>query len=99
MEPMLRSSRADLEIVVEVTPKMLEAEGTTCEALVDFFENFGFYPNRLDNDYSAQAYISRGVPSRPTRIETIPLNADQTDGVFSRLNASSLCPLSSSAMI
>jgi FkbM family methyltransferase len=90
MESMLRSSRADLEVVVEVTPKMLEAEGTTCENLVNFFGSFGFYPYRLDNDYSARAYISRSVPSRPTRIETIPRDVDQIDIVFSRVNTGSL---------
>ena len=90
MKPMLRSSRDDLEIVVEVTPKLLEAEGTACETLLDFFRSWGFYPYRIDNDYSELAYVARGVPSRPTRIEKISRTADQTDVVFSRVDASSL---------
>jgi FkbM family methyltransferase len=90
MSSMICAARKDLEIIVEVAPRMLEAEGITCQDLLHLFSTWGFNSYRIDNDYSAASYITRGVPVRPKRIETIPTSIDQTDLVFSRINAGSL---------
>lgn len=90
MKPLIGSCRQDLEIIVEVAPKMLEAEGRTGQDLLDLFAGWGFFPYRIENDYSAEAYISRRAPVRPERIDAIPTTTDQTDMIFSRVNAKSI---------
>jgi FkbM family methyltransferase len=90
MASWLHACRMDLEIIVEVTPKLLQTEGRTCQDLLDFFSGFGFYPYRIENNYSAKAYFARVLPSRPERIDLNTVVKDQSDIVFSRINAASL---------
>ncbi|HEY3129426.1 MAG TPA: FkbM family methyltransferase, partial [Acidobacteriota bacterium] len=90
MASLLRACRTDLEIIIEVAPKMLEAEGRTCQEFLDFFAALGFHPYRIENDYSAAAYFAPRTPTRPQRIEQIPTETDQTDLIFSRIDAASL---------
>jgi FkbM family methyltransferase len=53
MGQILCSGRTDLEIMVEVDPKLLANQGKRPEDLVKIFSDAGFYPYSLENDYSA----------------------------------------------
>jgi FkbM family methyltransferase len=87
MREALRRARPDLEIVVEVSPRELRAQGTSAEEVMAVFAAARFFPYRLENDYSAGSYLTDGDP-RPRRI-TAPLSR-QTDVVFSRRDAAFL---------
>jgi len=83
--------RVDLEIVVEVSRSMLQAQGKTIDDMLTLFATWGFKPYHVQNDYSESAYLNKATPVRPTRIESIPTgSADQFDLVFSRIDARSL---------
>jgi FkbM family methyltransferase len=88
--PALAACRTDLEIVMEVAHEMLRAEGQSCEDLLTLFQSMGFHPYHVENDYSAMAYLSKQMPSRPKRIDQVPTVADQTDIIFSPLDAPQL---------
>jgi FkbM family methyltransferase len=90
MASLFPACRMDLEIIVEVTPQILQAEGRTCQDLLDFFSGFGFYPYRIENNYSPKAYFARVLPSRPERIDLNTTVTNQSDIIFSRINAASL---------
>jgi len=88
--PSLAGCREDLEIVLEVAPEMLQAEGKSCEDLLTLFRGLGFHPYLVENDYSAIAYLSKAMPNRPKRIVQVPARAEQTDIIFSRVDAPQL---------
>ncbi|MGD0059694.1 MAG: FkbM family methyltransferase [Verrucomicrobiia bacterium] len=91
MAPLLRDSRKDLEIVVEISRSMLEAQGKTEGDILGLFSDWGFHSYRIENDYSAAAYLTPNPPIRPKRIERIPNGSgDQSDVIFSRVDAASL---------
>ncbi|MGH9433102.1 MAG: FkbM family methyltransferase, partial [Terriglobia bacterium] len=90
LAPLIGELRRDVEIVVEVTPSVLEAEGRSGKDLLRLFGDCGFHSYRIENDYSAASYYARITPSRPERIKQIPAGAHQADLVFSRVDASSL---------
>ncbi len=83
MMPLLASGRSDLEVVVEINPGHLARQGKTSSEILDAFDNHGFYPYRIDNDYSPSGYLS---PSgrRPERIKGVV--REQMDVIFSRRN-------------
>lgn len=91
MAALLETCRRDLEIIVEVTPRMLEAEGRTCQDLLCFFTDRGFNAYRIENDYSAEAYFSPDI-ERPERIKDIASVSllDQADLIFSRIDSAYL---------
>ncbi len=82
--------RRDLEIVVEVAPRMLQEQGKSCQDVLDFFGSWGMHPYSIENDYLAAAYYSRTAPRRPQRIVRIPTETEQTDVIFSRTDAAFL---------
>jgi FkbM family methyltransferase len=84
---LLDDGRSDLEIMVEVAPRMLQEQGKSCQDVLDFFGARGFHPYSIENDYSAAAYYSRTSPRQPKRIVYIPAEAEQTDVIFSRVDA------------
>jgi len=87
MEKIFNELRPDVEIILEVAPKILESNGNSCADLLNKFTKWGFFAYRIINDYSADAYLSRINYARPARIETIPTTTDQVDIVFSRLDS------------
>jgi FkbM family methyltransferase len=87
MREALHHARPDLEIVVELSPRTLRAQGTTAEEVLAVFAAARFHPYRLENDYSAGSYMDV-ADVRPRRI-TGPISA-QTDVVFSRRDAAFL---------
>ncbi len=88
MKPLMPCGRDDLEVVIEVNSKMLEAEGRTPKDVLDFFADFGFHPYRIENDYLQERYLFREAPQVPRRIEQVV--TEQTDLIFSRIDAESL---------
>jgi len=73
--------------MVEVAPRMLQEQGKSCQDILDFFAAWGLHPYSIENDYSAAAYYSQTAPRRPQRIVRIPTETDQTDLIFSRIDA------------
>ena len=88
MEPLMRGGRDDLEIMIEVNPSALKAEGRTPEEVFDFFAGFGFHAYQFENDYLAERYIRREAPVPPKRVGDVP--TEQADIVFSRVEAETL---------
>jgi FkbM family methyltransferase len=90
MGALLEHGREDLEVIVEVAPKLLEAEGVTSDVLLAFFAARGFHAYHVVNDYAAVAYFDGRHPVAPRRVESIPAGPAQTDMIFSRVDADSL---------
>jgi len=84
---LLNQCRRDMEIMVEVSPRMLQAQGKSCQDVLDFFAAWGLHAYSIENDYSAAAYYSRTAPRQPQRIVRIPTETDQTDLIFSCIDA------------
>jgi FkbM family methyltransferase len=85
MAELLENGRDDLEIMVEVTPKLLAAEHHTAEELLGLFARHGYRPYLLENSYSPLAYCARSVPCSPRPITNMPARSEQADIIFSRL--------------
>jgi FkbM family methyltransferase len=91
MASMMSTCRQEVEIIMEVSRSMLAVHGKTPQDLVDLFSSWGFHPYRVVNDYSAMAYVGRGTPIQPKRIEQIfDGKDDQTDVIFSRVDSGTL---------
>ena len=87
--PFLSELRRDAEIILEVTPSELRAQGHTPEQFIQRFAAGGFFPYVLENRYSVDYFLSGPKDSRPARLENFHL-AQQTDLVFSRIDAAHL---------
>jgi hypothetical protein len=88
MLPLLNSSRPDLEIIVEIIPECLAQQGKRPEELLSLLLDAGFYPYRLENDYSAVSYLPPYTETRPTRLRDAIESC--TDIVFSRQDSEQL---------
>jgi FkbM family methyltransferase len=88
MEPLLRDARDDLEVVMEITPRTLQLQGTSAENIIGAFRANGFHAYELSNDYQSDCYVPPITVRRPVRLAE-PLRA-QADVVFSRLDRASL---------
>jgi FkbM family methyltransferase len=85
MQGLLRDGARELEVFVELTPKSLAAAGRTVDDVLAMFAGCGFLPYVIENDYSAEGYMSRHPAQRPRRLrETI---SAQADVIFSRIDA------------
>ena len=84
MVELLQDCRQDLEVMVEVTPKLLTAEQHTSAELLALFAHHGFRPYILENDYSPLAYCAPSVPLSPRPITNLPADCEQADIIFSR---------------
>ena len=88
MQGLLRSGARELEVFVELTPKSLRACDRSVEDVLAMFAAHGFLPYAIENDYSAEGYMSPSAVRRPRRLrETV---SAQTDVIFSRIDAESL---------
>jgi FkbM family methyltransferase len=90
MRRLMSTCRDDLEVMIEVDAKMLEAEGRTSQDVLNFFGRYGFHSYRIENDYSANSYLGKNHARRPSRVRGAPITSDQTDFIFSRIDADSL---------
>ncbi|MET9958207.1 FkbM family methyltransferase [Streptomyces sp. NPDC006326] len=88
--PALPYLRADAELVVEVTPRLLSKQGESVTGIIDALrEHGGFHPYTLANDYDPAAYPrAMRRPQPPVRCTETP--REMTDLVFSRTDASRL---------
>lgn len=79
--------RADLEIVVEVSPAAMAASATPLGSVLEDFAALGYHWYHLENSYEAEDYRAATVvaPRRGTRVPT-----EQADLVLSRTDAPSL---------
>jgi FkbM family methyltransferase len=84
MTEILENCREDLEVMVEVTPKLLASEHHTADELLALFTRHGFQPYILENDYSPTAYFAPSAPTSPRRITSMPAGCEQADVIFSR---------------
>jgi FkbM family methyltransferase len=87
--PALPRLRTDVEIVTEVTPRLLAKQGESVEFILEAMRQQGFHVYRLANDYDPATYpqVMRR-PEPPVRCTEISL--DMSDLVFSRIEADQL---------
>jgi len=84
--PALPQMREDVELVIEVTPRLLAKQGEAAADIVDTLREQGFHAYTLANDYDPATYpqaIRR--PQPPVRCTEIP--KEMSDMVFSRTAA------------
>ncbi|MCC4321666.1 FkbM family methyltransferase [Streptomyces malaysiensis] len=88
--PLLDRLRPDAELTVEVTPQRMAELGDSVEELLAALTGHGFHVYRLTNDYAAGSYPDalRRAPEVPVRWRG-PV-AEESDLVFSRVDAESL---------
>ncbi len=80
--------RKDLELIVEIAPDRLAAQGQTPEQILSRMREHGFNAYTLENDYRARAYLHPAVPARPRRLRG--KIGRMADVVFSRVEAEEL---------
>jgi FkbM family methyltransferase len=77
----LPAMRADLEIVVEIVPEFLVAQGRSPDALVEAFQSRGYRTYKLEVDYTAASYVAKPLAGP---IEWHGGFGGQADYIFSR---------------
>lgn len=82
MVPLLRDSRADLAVIVEIEPVPLARGGKCPSDVMKIFLEAGFHAYRIENDYSPLSYLRPMADSRPIRLHSTPEQV--TEVVFSR---------------
>ncbi|HVU52829.1 MAG TPA: FkbM family methyltransferase [Polyangia bacterium] len=87
MREALRRAPDDLEVVVELSPRTLGAQGTTAEEVLSVFAEARFHPYRLEADDAAGSDREAADP-RPRRLTT-PISVE-TGLVLSRRDAAFL---------
>lgn len=80
--PLLRSSRVDLELIVEFHPQYLTEPSRHAEDLVQLLNAAGFHAYRLENDYWPFRHFKNQASKRPVRLQG-PIEGE-TVIVFSR---------------
>ncbi len=88
MTPEFSRTRPDLELVVEISPDLLVAQGYSAESLIELLARYGFNVYRIMNDYAASSYLDKSPPSPPMRWTGAV--TELGDFVFSRADAESL---------
>ncbi|MCH6161577.1 FkbM family methyltransferase [Streptomyces marispadix] len=86
LKPVLSQLRADVEVVVEVTPERMRALGDSVDELLATFQDRGFHTYQLDNDYDPGSYPAAIRRPRPPRRWLEPVT-EEMDLVFSRIDA------------
>jgi FkbM family methyltransferase len=86
--PALSRMRSDAELIVEISPELLAAQGYTADGLVGLLAEHGFNAYRIANGYCVSDYLSRAEPSPPRRWGS-PVT-ELSDFVFSRRDVTSL---------
>ncbi|MGE5219859.1 MAG: FkbM family methyltransferase [Chloroflexota bacterium] len=85
MESLIKGTRPDLEIIIEVNPELLARRGKTPAELLKPFLSAGYHTYLLENDYSPQSYIPLPREKRPQR--SSPPIQQTVDLVLSRQDA------------
>jgi FkbM family methyltransferase len=91
MKSWLAKTGKDLEIAIEISRSMMQAQGKDLQDILNIFGDFGFQGYRIQNDYLASTCLQRNVLSPPKRLIQWPdESVDQIDLIFSRVNAECL---------
>jgi FkbM family methyltransferase len=91
MKSWLAQTRGDLEIAIEISRSMMQAQGKDFQDILDVFSDFGFQGYHIQNDYQASTCLGLNDHSSPQRVMKWPDEAvDQIDLIFSRVDAISL---------
>ncbi|MFD8632275.1 FkbM family methyltransferase [Streptomyces sp. NPDC059533] len=89
LAPALGNLRADVELVIEVTPRSLAKQGQSVHDVLEPLQAHGFHTYRIANDYDPTSYPSAvRRPAAPERWDG-PVS-DMTDLIFSRVDADQL---------
>lgn len=89
LAPQLHRLRADTELVIEVTPRLLAKQGQAVDDVLDPLREHGFHVYRLANDYDPATYpTALRRPTPPERWRG-PVT-EMTDLVLSRVDAEQL---------
>lgn len=89
--PALPWLREDMELVVEIAPRLLAKQGESAADLIDTLHEQGFHTYTLTNDYDPATYPrAMRRPQAPVRCADVPKHL--TDLVFSRTDADRLTP-------
>lgn len=80
--------RPDCEIILEVGPHRLVAQGATVATLLAIFTDAGYFAYSIPNDYSCKDYLPPVKAEPPTRLRE-PVT-DQCDLIFSRRDVDTL---------
>ncbi|MDH6119368.1 FkbM family methyltransferase [Kitasatospora sp. GAS204A] len=87
--PAIPHLREDVELVVEVTPRLLAKQGESAAGIIDTLREHGFHVYTLTNDYDPATYPrAMRRPQPPVRCTETP--EQMTDLVFSRTDADRL---------
>ncbi|MEU6312236.1 FkbM family methyltransferase [Streptomyces sp. NPDC047014] len=92
LAPALGTLRADVELVIEITPRSLAKQGQSMQDVLGPLQEHGFHVYRIVNDYDPTSY------PRAVRRPAVPLRWDgsiseMSDLVFSRVDADHLDPI------
>ncbi|WP_028192428.1 FkbM family methyltransferase [Salinispora pacifica] len=89
LSPAIVQLHHSVEVVIEVTPRLLAKQGLTPTDVTAPLTAAGFHAYRLDNDYAATSYPrARRRPIAPRRLTT-PIT-DMSDIILSRADAEAL---------
>lgn len=87
MKSWLSQTRIDLEIAIEISRSMLQAQGKSFQDILDLFGDFGFQGYRIQNDYLASTCLRLNGHSPLQRVMQWPdETVDQIDLIFSRVD-------------
>lgn len=85
MTSWLDRTAPDLEIAIEISRSMMQAQGKSFQDILRLFAAHGMHGYRIENDYLAESCIGPQAGSRPRRITRWPDEpVDQIDLIFSR---------------
>lgn len=83
LAPLLGRMRADLEIVMEISPALMPDADAAREEIFAVMRANGFSAFVFDNDYGVDTYLKRGESTRPATLSDTRI-ASQADILFSR---------------
>ncbi|MEE4172969.1 MAG: FkbM family methyltransferase [Xanthomonadales bacterium] len=82
MSRLFREGRDDLEVMVELSPRLSAREGAPAARMLSFMAGLGFYPYRVENEYGVGVVAQSRTPRPPERFRGEVHK--QIDLVFSR---------------
>ncbi|MFJ6901913.1 FkbM family methyltransferase [Streptomyces hokutonensis] len=89
LAPVLHRLRPDVELIIEVTPRLLAKQGQHADEVIAPLREHGFHVYQLANDYAAASYPTALRKPAPAMRWHGPVT-DMSDLVFSRTDAEML---------
>ncbi|MGW0607824.1 FkbM family methyltransferase [Streptomyces sp. NPDC002640] len=87
--PAATELRQDVEIAIEIAPRLLTKQGENTNAVIASLHTLGFHPYLLTNDYEPASYPSALRSPRPPKRCRKPIT-ELSDVIFSRTDADEL---------